>query len=80
MAQIRHSYYEDSDEGYFVTVGIEFLNKEGKSLLKVGNFDGRYTEVFEVEENEQVIGIKAQNDIYNPSPLLNLQFKIAKLI
>ena len=41
------------------TTGFEFLNKEGKTVLKVGNSTGYTTKVFKVEENEQVIGIKA---------------------
>ena len=57
MAQIRHCY--NKNIGYTVTDGIEFLDKEGESLLKVGDFYGDTTEVFEVDENEQVIGIKA---------------------
>ena len=51
--------------------------------MRVGSFVKRDTEEFEVEENEQVIGIKA----YTGDPtsirhggLHNLQFKIGKLI
>ena len=86
MAQIRHGFY---DGDYTQTSGIEFLNKEGKSLLKVGRFNGDFfgkvtTKVFEVEENEQVIGIKAYTrrdpTHYAHGCLRNLQFKIAKLI
>ena len=81
MAQIRHNYYGNGS--YTATVGIEFLNKEGKSLLKVGDFNHK-TKVFEVEENEQVIGIKAHTPSDPTDPchgcLINLQFKIGKLI
>ena len=57
------------------------MNKEGKSLLKAGKFFVlEITRVFEVEENEQVIGIKAHTDSDGNGRLYNLQFKIGKLI
>jgi hypothetical protein len=60
------------------------LNKEGRSILTVGGLDGTTTKVFDIEENEQVIGIKAPTK-KDPASLnhgapYNLQFKIAKLI
>ena len=53
--------------------------------MKAGKFFVlEITRVFEVEENEQVIGIKAQTyrdpTKSNHGQLSNLQFKIAKLI
>ncbi len=52
--------------------------------MKIGRFEGETTKFFKVEENEQVIGIKAEtrSDPANTShgTLYNLQFKIAKLI
>ena len=80
MAQIRHNYQEDSEFDY--DSSFEFLNKEGKSLLKVGRFDEDYTtKVFEVEEDEQVIGIKTQIVAGSKNhSMYNLQFKIGKLI
>ena len=58
MAQIRHSY-KDYYGRYTEISGIEFLNKEGKSLLSFGEFDGDFEDLFEVADYEQVIGIKA---------------------
>jgi hypothetical protein len=60
------------------------LNKEGISILKTGNFDG-IMQVFKIEDNEQVIGIKAKTkrdtaDKKNYGRLYNLQFQIVKLI
>ncbi len=48
-----------SDEIGFYTNGFEFLNKEGRTVLLVGDSAGFITKVFKVGENEQVIGIKA---------------------
>ena len=51
--------------------------------MRVGDFNRNTSKVFEVEENEQVIGIKAHTG--DPTGgdhgcLVNLQFKIGKLI
>jgi hypothetical protein len=66
------------------TCGFEFLSKEGRTFLLVGDSAGYTTKVFEVEENEQVIGIKALTVTapahVNHGSLVNLQFKIAKVI
>ena len=83
MAKIKLNYY-DYSSGYTFTCGFEFLNKEGKSLLKAGLCNGYITKVFEVNEDEQVIGIKAHTvrdpkEAYHGS-LLNLRFKIGKTI
>jgi hypothetical protein len=83
VAQIRLNYF-NLVQGDTLTSGFEFLNKEGRSVLKVGAFDGPTTKVFKLDENEQVIGIKEQTDIDPANPnhgrLYNLQFKIAKFI
>ncbi len=63
------------------------MNKEGKSILKVGSLvKESYTtnKVLKLEENEQVIGIKAFT-VRDPAnrchgSLYSLQFKIAKFI
>ena len=84
MAQIKlhYSIYE-SWENLAHTNGFDFLNKQGKTILKFGRVYGK-TEVFNIEVNEQVIGIKAKTcwDLKHVchGALYNLQFKIAKLI
>ncbi len=70
--------------GVVATYGLEFLDKEGKSILIVGPLDGNTTKVFNVEENEQFISIKAltvrePTDTYHGT-LYNFKFKIVKLI
>lgn len=40
VALIKHSYVELAVRGIFYTIGIELLSKEGKSILKVGSFNG----------------------------------------
>ena len=83
MAQIRTNYIAST--GYLratYTDGFEFLNKQGKSIFKVGSFTGDISKVSKVEDNEHVIGIKAQirkdPTSNNHGKLYNLQFKIAK--
>ena len=83
MAKIKLNYNNAAFyPGATFTEGFEFLNKEGKSLLKVGLFNGDTTKVFKVEESEQVIGIKAHTrsdpTFSNHGSLFNLQFKISK--
>ena len=85
VSQIKIYYYNPSNSnGATLTEGFEFLSKEGKTVLLVGKSAGHTTKVFKVEENEQVIGIKAFNvpeQIHvNHGSLVNLQFKIAKII
>jgi hypothetical protein len=82
VAQIRINFKVST--GYLratYTDGFEFLNKQGKSILKVGPFTGDITKVAKVEENENVIGIKAQirkdPTSNNHGKLYNLQFIIA---
>ena len=52
--------------------------------MKVGKFKFAFTEVFNVLDDEQVIGIKAHTladaTFGSHGKLYNLQFKIAKLI
>ena len=52
--------------------------------MKVGPFNGEETKVFEVKENEQVIGIKACTEVFptdwEHGRLHVLQFKIGKWI
>ena len=87
MAQIKLDYFIYPASSYYpgstFTYGFEFLNKEGKSILKIGKFDG-HIKVFSLEENERVIGIKAQTGrdptLSIHGALFNLTFKISKLI
>jgi hypothetical protein len=83
VGKIRLNYNYEIYKGADI-LGFEFLNKEGESILLYGIFDGVFNKEFSVEDNEQVIGIKAQT-VENPASrchgmLYNLQFKIAKLI
>ena len=83
VSEIKLYHRFVSDEISFFTNGFEFLNKEGRTVLLVGNSAGCNTKVFKVGENEQVIGIKALTSKKKTAPhgsLLNLQFKIAKII
>ncbi len=60
------------------------MNKEGETVLKVGYLAECTPKVFKVEENEQVISIKAFTVQAESNPLhgslINLKFKIAKFI
>ncbi len=83
VSEIKLYHKFVSDEIGFYTHGFEFLNKEGRTVLLVGNSAGCTTKVFKVEENEQVIGIKALTAKKNKfilGSLFNQQFKIAKII
>ncbi len=81
MTQIRLNFNESTTyPGCTFTNGFELLGLQGNSVYKVGDFGGTDV-VFRVEDNEQVIGIKAltvrdPSDI-NHGSLYNLQLKIA---
>ncbi len=85
VAQIILNYGNSKHfPGATVTEGFEFLDKNGRSLLSVGCFDRPYTDEISIEDNEQVIGIKALT-VRDPASnihgaLYNLQFKLAKLL
>jgi hypothetical protein len=53
VAQIKLNFsISERSPGANGTLGFEFLNKEGKSILKVGSFSGTTNKVFRVEDNE----------------------------
>ena len=88
MAQIKLDYFIYPASSYYpgstFTYGFEFLNKEGKSILKIGEFKNENIKVSSLEENKRVIAIKAQTrrdpTLFDHGSLYNLTFKIAKLI
>ncbi len=63
--------------------GVEFFNKRGKSILQAGDTKTIVYSVINVEDDEQVIGVKAATlpkDHQNCGLLYDVKFKIAKIL